>query len=196
MDLGQDVPFWSLILPWGVWSLCFVDNFFVLNAGLFSQLLWGWGRDAGSSLPTTGIKNNWPFTSQEISDYSQRYTERHRDVGLDIQWEDNFPFCPLVHKLKMSPCMLSHLLRNLSFLSCTNPPPNSTWSNTTFHMYQTPWTALYLSRVYPQQSSPKENMDLCLSVQPGTALTFTGTWKDLWGTNPHTRPMSQGRLSV
>lgn len=122
MDLGQDVPFWSLILPWGVWSLCFVDNFSVLSAGLFSQLLWGWGRDAGSSVPTTGIKKNWPSTSQEISDYSQRYTERHRDAGLNTQWEDDFPFCPLVHKLKMSPCMLSHLLRDPSFLSCTNPP--------------------------------------------------------------------------
>lgn len=57
----------------------------------------------------------------------------------------------------MSPCMLSHLLRDSSFLSCTNPPLNSTWSNTTLHMYQnTPGLPCTSPECIPSSSSQRK----------------------------------------
>lgn len=164
------MPFWSLILPWGVCSLCLVDNFLVLSAGLFSQLLWGWGRDAGSSLPI----NHWhkeelTLPSQETQTIPKG-TEKGRDAGLDTQQADDFPVCPLGHKLKMSPRLLSYLLRDSSLLSCTNPPLNPTWSTTTLHLYHSTSAGAPLGCLVPVQSIPSSSVRGNHGSVPGCAV--------------------------
>lgn len=119
--------------------------------------------------------------------------------GLDTQQADDFPVCPLGYKYKMSPCMLSRLLRHSSFLICTSPPLNSTWSNTTLLMYHNIHAGVPLGcLVHLQSVSPvvqsKEKHGSVPVCAAWHSVTFIGTWKDHWGTNPHTSPTSQCSL--